>query len=444
MCAYPDPIFDPPRIYVLEELYDNPDAAKRADRICTSFPNAEVRRFTFADFPEIVKEEGWGVRPQMGRLDKVPPPIPVLNLHRFDSDFIAAETKKMEDAYDGPGDFPFDRIVAGWPFVLVEGRGSHAFQMHPGRICRAGWRTHVGFGCPHQCAYCPYGYVMSSALNIEDFIEHLAQLIKHNPWQTGYLIDDAMDMLAMEPQWDLLPPLMRFFEKQDGRYMILHTKSDRGQALVDAGAPKNTIIAWSLSAATQSRKIEPNSGTTEGRIAAARACQEAGMTIRFKFKPIAPVKNWREEATEMIDRVFAETRPDNLSLTTIMWNQIEELEKSIPPDWLDPELLAMARDSREAMRKESVAPFPDDAREIIYRHYLSEIRKHDKNVPVALCTENAEMWKRMGGDLGFSPTNYVCGCGLTSKPGLMRLDENPWQAARASCEWDGTPVVAEQ
>ena len=443
MCAYPDPIFAPPRIYVLEDVYGNADAAKRADRICSSFPKAEVRKFTYADMPEIVKEEKWYDRPQMGEYDEIPPLIPVLNLFRFDKDAVARDTKMMEDAYDGPGKFDFGTIASGHPFVFAKFAFGDNFGPASRIVCRPCWRTHIGFGCPHQCAYCGLAKVMSSALNVEDFLEHLAKLIKRNPWQTTYLIDDAMDMLAIEPQWDMLPPMMRFFEKTGDRYLILHTKSDRAQALIDAGAPKNLIIAWSLSAKTQSSVIEPNTGNTAGRIAAGKACQEAGMTVRYKFKPIVPVKGWREECDEMMELLFSQITPDNLSMTVIMWKTLERLLRCIPADMLDPELLQMAEDASEEMHDNRLGPFPDAAREIVYRYYFEQIRKHDKNIPVTVSTEGTALWARMGKVLGVDPGNFVCGCGPTADPCMKGLPENPYVQARQAVTWDGKPALPE-
>ena len=147
-------------------------------------------------------------------------------------------------------------------------------------------------------------------MNTEEYIEKLGELLAQNPWQKTWLYDDVMDVPTLEPQLDTLAPLMRFFESTGDRYLILHTKTDRVDALIEAGAPKNTIIAWSLSGPTQSTVLEPRTGTTETRIEAARRCQEAGMTIRYKFKPIIPVKNWREDAEYAIDLALRTTRPE--------------------------------------------------------------------------------------------------------------------------------------
>ena len=266
-------------------------------------------------------------------------------------------------------------------------------------------------------------------------------LLRQNPWQKTWLYDDVMDVLTLEPQLDSLAPLMRFFESTGDRYLILHTKSDRVDSLIEAEAPANTIIAWSLSGPTQSREVEPLTGTTESRIEAARSCQEAGITIRYKFKPIVPVPNWQDEATYTVDLALARTRPDNLSLTFLMWMDIEALKKCIPEHLLDPEFLQAAEAAADQMRGIHVGPFPDELREHVYRHYLAEIRARDADIPVTICTESLDMWAAMGEDLGFTPGNYVCGCGAGATPNLRALSTSPWQDAQAAVKWDGSPVV---
>jgi len=250
-----------------------------------------------------------------------------------------------------------------------------------------------------------------------------------------------MDVVALEPEWDTLPPLMRFFESTGDRYLIVHTKSDRVQSMIDAGAPSNTIMAWSLSGPTQSRRIEPISATTEERIEAARRCQEAGITVRFKFKPIAPVPNWREEASYTVDLALSRTKPDNLSLTCLMWMTVEQLKGCIGEELIDAECLQAAEDAADGMAEEHVGPFPDDVREGIYRHHLSEIRARDADVPVTICTESLDMWERLGDDLGVGPATYVCGCGAGATPGRRTLPTSPWQDARGARTWDGLDAM---
>jgi len=93
---------------------------------------------------------------------------------------------------------------------------------------------------------------------------------------------------------------------------------------------------------------------------------------------------------------------------------------------LDESFVQAALDQKEAMKDTLARPFPPDVRAAIYEHYLREIRRWDKDIPVSLSTENFAMWKRMGPALGATATTYVCGCGPNSVPGARRLACHPF------------------
>jgi len=95
MSTHESPLFQPPRLYVLEDVWENPEAARRAERLIRSWPDVEVRTFSTPSLPDIVVEEGWDHFPRMGTLGTVPPPIPVLGLFRFDRDAVAADAARM-------------------------------------------------------------------------------------------------------------------------------------------------------------------------------------------------------------------------------------------------------------------------------------------------------------------------------------------------------------
>ena len=441
--------FAPPRIYVLEDVWRDKQAARRAERVAQAIPAAEVRTFTYASLPDIVVQEGWDHCPKMGTMATVPPPIPVLGLFQFDREALAADAARMRSAYHGDGRFPFELAAGDGAFVFFcsRTRGFSCSRLaeirpNPEHVCRPQWRLHQGRGCPHQCAYCGLGGFLLSHLNTETYIERLGDLLRQNLWQKTWLYDDVMDVLTLEPQLDTLAPLMHFFEQTGDRYLIVHTKSDRVSAMLEAGAPHNTIVAWSLSGPTQSRELERGSGTTESRVEAARQCQEAGITIRYKFKPIIPVRNWREEADYTIDVALSRTAPDNLSMTVVMWMDVDALRECIAPDLLDEAFLGAAEAAAAEMAASRVAPFPHGVREEIYRHYLGAIRASDAAIPVTISTESLAMWRSLGEALGFTPANYVCGCGAGATPGRRILATNPWRDARAARTWDGLPALS--
>ena len=188
-------------------------------------------------------------------------------------------------------------------------------------------------------------------------------------------------------------------------------------------------MLWSLTSDTVSREIEIRTGTTAERIEAARKCEEAGYQVRFKFKPIIPVRNWREETREMIRHMFEVTTPDVISLCTLMWMKIGELEEAMDADMFDPEFIKAAHEDAEDMAARPPGPFPHHVRAEIYGFFFDEIRKYDKEVPVSLSTENFTMWGEFSKKLGMTATNYVCGCGPQTTPGARKLACHPFKVA---------------
>ncbi|NQT53518.1 hypothetical protein HQ576_15775, partial [bacterium] len=265
--------------------------------------------------------------------------------------------------------------------------------------------------------------------NVEEYCHHLGEVIRRHPWQKTYLIDDDGDPICLEPEHGTLAPLIEWFGTLDHRYLIIHTKTWNTAWLRGLQHNGNTIIVWSISGATQSRLIEPKAGTTEQRVEAARIAQEAGYPIRYKFKPIIPVKTWRQDATDAVRLLFEKTRPDVISLCVFMWHNVDDMARKLPVDLLDPGFLKAAEDARDETKDTRTSPFPQRVRAEIYEHYLAEIRKHDPDMPVSMSTENFALWKELGPKFGFTATDYVCGCGPQSTPGATRLCDHAFRVA---------------
>ena len=158
------------------------------------------------------------------------------------------------------------------------------------KVCRACWRIHFQAGCLHRCAYCGLGGILATMVNVEEYLLHLGKLIERHPWQLTYLLEDDADVPCLEPELGCLGPIIEYFGTLQDRYLVIHTKSWNVEWMLPLKHQGNTIVVWSLTGPKQSEVLEPKTGTTEERIEAARKCQEAGYTVRYKFKPIIPVR----------------------------------------------------------------------------------------------------------------------------------------------------------
>ena len=420
---------DPPAVYIHESVMASDLYRQRAMGVVDALEKPiEPVIYTDEQLPQMIQDQALlAARKPMGTLDEVRDPILLFNTFRFDGQF-GERVEAVKSVGLKPEGVPLRALLGygafNWANYNLEGDPSR----HD-KVCRPCWRIHLQEGCLHKCLYCGFGGLLISSLNVEDYCQHLGEIVRRHPWQTTYLLDDDADPPCLEPEQGTLGPLMEWFGTLDGRYLIIHTKTWNTDWMESVEHNGNTIIVWSLSGRAQSRLLEPDTGTTEERVEAARIAEECGIQIRYKFKPIVPVRTWREDAAHAVDLLFQRTSPDVISLCVFMWMNIEELTHRLPPEELDPVFLKAAEESRAAMADTRARPFPPEVRQAIYEHYLAEIRKHDPDIPVSISTENFAMWKAMGPKLGFTATNYVCGCGPQTTPGARKLDCHPFQVA---------------
>jgi spore photoproduct lyase len=306
--------------------------------------------------------------------------------------------------------------------------------MSPDNICRPAWRLNTMYGCPHHCVYCYFGEIIPIYVNIGEFCSRLSGLIKANPWQKVFLYDDAAEALFPEPELGAVEDFVKCCQQFPDRYLVVHTKSANVDFLKSLDHKGRCIMTWSLTSNTQSRLTERLTGTMDERIEAAHKCVSWGFPVRFKFKPIVPFKNWREDAREMIRKAMT-VKLDNVSLFTIAWMGVDELKACFPVERLDPGFLREAEQAKDEMKTRQVRPYPHRVRAEIYGFFIEEIRKHNPDIPITLCTEATDMWEEFAPLLDRKPGNFVCGCGPMTIPGLKRLPKNPWTTPKPVSVW---------
>jgi hypothetical protein len=381
----------------------------------------QVTKVTDADLPELIRAHG--LERAASRKYQLPEdrdPIVFFNtLDLSESDGKARTEAVLAKCPKGTPTVTVRRML-GYDYI------GHSQTMIRNRelICRRSYEFQTAYGCLHRCKYCSAAGepVVTFALNVEDLIrQKIAPLLKANPWLKVFRYQTQVsDEPCFEPEYDTVRPLAEFFATTD-RFLLLHTKSANTDWLTKLHHNGHTIVCWSLTSGTVSREIEKRTGTTQERVEAARRCQAAGIPIRYKFKPIVPVKGWREEARRTIQLAFEQTQPDVVSLCVMMWMTSEEFDQLFDPAQFDEQFVDEMHQDAAFMKERASGPFPHRVRAEIYGFYIDEIRKAAPQVPISLSTETAEMWELLGPRLGFGPYDYVCGCGPQCTPGRKRL-----------------------
>jgi len=412
----------PEKVYVTHEVYENPPAAKRAERMIGAMHPGGVERVGDEELNRLAVERGWDKAKHWGARTEPRDPDIVLTTGKFDDE----ETRKNRlERYPGLGHYD----LAGYHMFWYRRDGDPSWrEENKGTICQSAYQLHTIYGCPFRCAYCSCGHVNRVLVNMEEYVEHLDDWIAQAPHQRLYKWDNVTDIPCFEPEYDASRLLVDYFADKPDKFLEIYVgKSDETDYLLDYDHRGHTILQWSASPRTQAELIEPRTGSWDARIEAAGRCQKAGYIVRFRFSPIVPVRNWRDEYRELIDKLYSCTKPDIISLCMFGWMSLEDTLACLDRDILDPQVLRAMEAAAPFLdelgyRAGGGRPIPHDTREAIFRFLIEEIQKRKTNTVIALCLETDAMWTRLGGLIAQKPSQYVCNCGGMCTPGNPLYD----------------------
>jgi len=405
----------PPKVYVHNSVYESELSKKRFDRMMENIETDDLQVVDDAALAEAVKSNNWLnlASKRTGEIKRKADPTIIFNNFRFLS---GEDFRALAQKYPALSAYHF--LGSGhWSFRNAEG-------FRKG-VCKSAYELHSAWGCYHACDYCHVKDFFNIMLNLEEFVERLDELVKRESLQKLYKYDSHTDTICLEPEYGASELLVDYFGKQDDKYLLLYTKSDNVEHLLNLPHNGHTIINWTLSCDTVAREIEKKAPAMEDRIRAAEMCQEAGYIVRFRFSPIVPIKGWRAENREMIQKLFAKVKPDLLTMDILGWMSPKQMMKSMDISLFDDgyrELVEkMAEEGITRVEDSTKQVFPQPNRLEIYRFFINEIRQVSERTPIAICMETENMWKEISGELGMTKDNYACCCGPKSVPGHPML-----------------------
>ena len=398
---------------------DDPKCVERMERMMSCIQSAEQPKVVNdEELDAISKEYNWPeiAGRRTGEIKRIGDPAIIFNRFRWAE---ANDIKKLKQKFPNISSYYF---LGDGAWGYRNGRATLETQHG---ICQNAYELHSAWGCLHSCDYCNIGNFLNIMLDIEELVEHLDGLMKANPWLKLYKYDNHTDIPTLEPEYGASKLLVEYFAQRQDGYLMLYTKSDNVGYLANYKHQGHTIICWTLSCNTVSREIEKGAPSMENRIAAARLCQDAGYTVRVRFSPIIPIKNWQEENEDMLEKYLSAVRPDIITMDMFKWIEPRIVRDIFDVSLWDEEYLEYvdkyaAMDPGERPRGillNGKQVFPHDARARVYRFFIDKIRELNTDVRIALCGETPEMWDEISPELGMTSDNYICACGPTSIPG---------------------------
>lgn len=181
-------------------------------------------------------------------------------------------------------------------------------------VCRpsADYQFSLVSNCPGNCEYCylqttqgkkPYIKVF---VNLEDIFDVIKQHIKQQSGEvTTFEVASLGDPLALEHITGSLAKTIEFFGKLENAKLRVVTKFSNVDSLLALKHNRNTRFRISINSSYVINNFEHNTASLDERIEAIRKLANAGYPIGFIVAPIMIYDNWKEEYTQLFDRVKA-------------------------------------------------------------------------------------------------------------------------------------------
>lgn len=359
------------------------------------------------------------------RLDRVLPHVCCEDIRDLDEDALQG-VLGIGKRRHGKDDFrddavvvftTFDKADPGWFYHWRDEAGQH------GGVCQPALELNIVDGCVFRCTYCGFGRYIIFYLDVEKLISGLDDCFARHLAQRLYKYSNMTDLPPFEPELDAVRPMVERFSREQGRYLMLFTKSDNVDFLKDLDHRGHTIISWSITCDTASRLVDKRAANMHERIAAMEKMQKAGYLVRARLSPIVPVAKWREEYAQLFELLFSRVQPDLVTLELLGWMDVDDLLAMFDRSLLDSAALQKAEHAREELADVHWGPFTQQTHEEIYSFCIETVRKLSPQTTVSVCHGTQATWRALGHRMKMSPDNYICNCGPFSTPEASLYDK---------------------
>jgi spore photoproduct lyase len=155
---------------------------------------------------------------------------------------------------------------------------------------------------------------------------------------------------------------------------------------------KQLVFAWSVNPQSLIDSDERGAASLPERVRAARTAAECGYRVALHFDPIIYSTDWTEQYQTVLDLIRQNIPPEKIawiSLGTLRFTPKLKpiIEQKFPMSTIVYGELFPGRDKK--MR------YPEPLRVKIYRHLLRQIAVISPRLPVYLCMESPEIWKKV-------------------------------------------------
>ncbi|RMF93019.1 MAG: hypothetical protein D6736_02460 [Nitrospinota bacterium] len=204
---------------------------------------------------------------------------------------------------------------------------------------------------------------------------------------------ELVDNLALDHLTGFSTFIIPLFATLSRATLELRTKSNQIEHLLSLPHHGRTILAWTFNPDPVIRFCEHGTASLQQRLAAARACQQAGYPIGIRLDPVVYYPQWEEDYQAMICELFRSLDPSLISSCGIgLLRYMPELGQ-----------IMRERFPKSRIWTGEFVPSADGKyryfrplRLHIYRKLIGWIREVSPHTPLYLSMEPPDIWEAVG------------------------------------------------
>ena len=251
-------------------------------------------------------------------------------------------------------------------------------------------------GCNFNCAWCylngTYRFLNRGKKpylkNINTTLAHLDyffNVVKNRSFllNSGELSDSLLFENDGAP---LTKKIIPKFMKQKKHKLLILTKSNKVNNLLNLNAQNYVIASFSLNAFKVSEKWEKAPKVID-RIKAAKKLYDRGYTVRIRIDPMVPIKGWEKEYKNLVDNVFDNFVPERITLGSLrgLSSTINNCKDTTWTEYLT---------ETSNWGKKIGAEY----RFAMYSSVINQLSNKYDYHSIALCKETVDIWNKLGLD----------------------------------------------
>jgi spore photoproduct lyase len=281
---------------------------------------------------------------------------------------------------------------------------------HPLGKCAKFYKLTSYNNCNFWCEYC-YLYltfrnapISTHFVNYDRMFKEIVAFDKKSiPVSLRVLnLGELGDPLAVDDITGFSKEVIPFVTRETTKTKLLFlTKSDCIDNLIDLDHGGRTIISFSVNTEKVHQYLEHRTPSPLKRLEAARNVQDAGYEVRLRIDPVFEYSTWEADYRALVDRIFTIVAPARITIGE--YRPAAGLIRHIEDRFPDTRLLKI---NGSLIAEAGKLRYPRDTRLNMFRSIINSIREHDSKVHIALCKENASIWKNAGLDIA----GLCCNC----------------------------------